>query len=77
MLTTNLDHARGRRGAGEQIGERTVSRLYEICGDPKPMYGEDQRLEATLRRRPSPRPTGSAASLAYGEARAGGRGFAS
>jgi DNA replication protein DnaC len=28
----------------EQIGERTVSRLYEMCGDPYPMYGDDQRL---------------------------------
>ena len=28
----------------EQIGDRTVSRLYEICGDPLPMFGDDQRL---------------------------------
>jgi DNA replication protein DnaC len=28
-----------------QIGDRTVSRLYELCGDPLPMYGEDRRLE--------------------------------
>jgi DNA replication protein DnaC len=29
-----------------QIGERTVSRLYEMCGDPLPMFGEDRRLES-------------------------------
>jgi DNA replication protein DnaC len=29
-----------------QIGERTVSRLYEMCGDPLPMFGDDRRLEA-------------------------------
>ena len=29
----------------EQIGERTVSRLYEMCGEPFPMFGDDQRLE--------------------------------
>ena len=28
-----------------QIGERTVSRLYEMCGDPLPMFGNDSRLE--------------------------------
>jgi DNA replication protein DnaC len=27
----------------EQIGPRTVSRLVEICGDPLPLFGEDQR----------------------------------
>ena len=25
----------------EQLGARTVSRLVEICGDPMPLYGED------------------------------------
>ena len=28
-----------------QIGDRTVSRLYEMCGDPLPMFGDDRRLE--------------------------------
>ena len=28
-----------------QIGDRTVSRLYEMCGDPLPMFGNDRRLE--------------------------------
>jgi DNA replication protein DnaC len=29
-----------------QIGDRTVSRLYEMCGDPLPMFGADRRLES-------------------------------
>jgi DNA replication protein DnaC len=28
-----------------QIGERTVSRIWEICGEPLPMHGHDRRLE--------------------------------
>jgi DNA replication protein DnaC len=27
----------------EQIGQRTVSRLVEICGDPLPLFGDDKR----------------------------------
>ena len=42
MLTTNLDDSELK----EQIGVRTVSRLYEMCGTPLPMFGEDRRLEA-------------------------------
>jgi DNA replication protein DnaC len=45
MVTTNLIKPEGDDGLVEQIGQRTVSRLYEICGDPKPMFGEDQRRE--------------------------------
>jgi DNA replication protein DnaC len=41
LVTTNLDDARLRA----QIGERTVSRLYEICGTPLGMFGHDQRVE--------------------------------
>jgi DNA replication protein DnaC len=40
LLTTNLD----REELVRQIGERTVSRIYEICGDPLPMWGEDNRI---------------------------------
>jgi DNA replication protein DnaC len=29
----------------ERLGERTVSRLVEICGDLIPLYGEDKRRE--------------------------------
>jgi DNA replication protein DnaC len=42
LFTTNLDDA-ALRG---QINDRTVSRLYEICGTPLPLHGHDQRLEA-------------------------------
>ena len=41
LLTTNLDH----EALTEQIGARTVSRLYEICGEPLPMWGDDHRLD--------------------------------
>jgi DNA replication protein DnaC len=41
VITTNLDHAELR----EQIGERTVSRLIEISGDPLPLYGHDRRKD--------------------------------
>ncbi len=39
VLTTNLSPDR----LVEQIGERTVSRLLELCGDPVPLFGSDQR----------------------------------
>jgi DNA replication protein DnaC len=40
VLTTNLD----REALIEQIGARTVSRIYEICGEPLPLRGEDHRV---------------------------------
>jgi DNA replication protein DnaC len=61
ILTTNLiDPSRQRpKGVAEdewdgradarlrdQIGDRTVSRLYEMCGDPLPVFGDDKRLES-------------------------------
>ena len=61
ILTTNLIKLDRRRPAHvpehewdarpdaelrSQIGERTVSRLYEMCGDPLPMFGADRRLES-------------------------------
>jgi len=45
LLTTNLVTLEGDRALREQIGDRTVSRLYEMCGDPKTMFGEDHRTE--------------------------------
>jgi DNA replication protein DnaC len=40
VLTTNLDH----KALAEQVGERIVSRLVEMCGDTVvPLYGEDRR----------------------------------
>ncbi len=41
VVTTNLDEA----ALKDQIGERTVSRLIEICGDPLPLFGTDRRVE--------------------------------
>ena len=41
VLTTNLQHDALR----DQIGERTVSRLVEMCGDPLPLFGEDRRMD--------------------------------
>lgn len=40
VLTTNLDPPKLR----EQIGERTVSRLVEMCGDQLKLDGSDQRV---------------------------------
>jgi DNA replication protein DnaC len=42
LVTTNLD----QQQLEEQIGSRTVSRLVEICGDPLPLFGPDQRVQA-------------------------------
>jgi DNA replication protein DnaC len=54
LLTTNLDDAALR----DQIGERTVSRLYEMCGTPLPMFGDDRRLEADFALPATPAPAG-------------------
>jgi len=61
MVTTNLDH----EALGEQIGERTVSRLIEICGDPLPLYGPDRRKDAGIEYPPEATPAGR--ELRYGE----------
>jgi DNA replication protein DnaC len=46
LLTTNLD----RQQLENQIGPRTVSRIYEICGgEPLPMWGDDHRLPQHMR----------------------------
>ncbi len=39
LVTTNLS----QEELEQQIGPRTVSRLIEICGDPLPLFGEDER----------------------------------
>lgn len=44
LVTTNLREEALR----EQIGQRTVSRLVEMCGDPLPLFGADQRMEPEL-----------------------------
>jgi DNA replication protein DnaC len=48
LVTSNAetDVDEGQRRLEEQIGPRTVSRLIEICGDPLPLFGPDQRVEA-------------------------------
>jgi DNA replication protein DnaC len=40
VVTTNLSESE----LEEQIGQRTVSRIVEMCGDPLPLYGEDRRI---------------------------------
>jgi DNA replication protein DnaC len=47
LLTTNLVTIDGDDALRAQIGDRTVSRLYELCGEPKTMFGDDHRLEST------------------------------
>jgi DNA replication protein DnaC len=66
LLTTNLVTPEGDHALCEQIGERTVSRIYEMCGDPKPMFGEDQRASLT---RPEPALAWDDGPPAYGEPR--------
>ena len=41
MITTNLSG----QALVDQIGQRTVSRLIEICGDSLPLFGHDRRIE--------------------------------
>jgi DNA replication protein DnaC len=40
VVTTNLEQTE----LEQQIGERVVSRLVEICGDPLPLFDDDRRL---------------------------------
>jgi DNA replication protein DnaC len=68
LLTTNLVTRDGDDALREQIGERTVSRIYEICGDAKPMFGPDRRLEAGFLR-PEPALAWDDEPPAYGEPR--------
>ncbi len=50
VITTNLDPDQ----LGEQIGQRTVSRIIEICGDPLPLFGHDRRREYRPAGQPGP-----------------------
>jgi DNA replication protein DnaC len=52
LVTTNLNEPE----LIEQIGERTVSRLLEMCGEPRVLFGEDNRsrYEAANEDLPSP-----------------------
>lgn len=40
LVTTNLPFEK----LEEQIGQRTASRIVEMCGDPVTLYGEDRRI---------------------------------
>jgi DNA replication protein DnaC len=42
LLTTNLTES----ALQDQLGSRTVSRIYEMCGMPLGMYGDDKRRGA-------------------------------
>ncbi len=49
LLTTNLaepgdDEEHPAPALRDQIGERTVSRIWEICGDPVKLFGADHRI---------------------------------
>jgi DNA replication protein DnaC len=59
LLTTNLRPDELR----EQIGERTVSRIIEMCGDPLMLCGTDQRISL-------PDPFADGGPLPYGAPRA-------
>jgi len=52
LLTTNLDDAQLR----VQIGDRTVSRIYEMCGNPLPLNGADNRRGDGIIAMPEPAP---------------------
>ena len=83
ILTTNLIEEDRRRPAHvpedewddrpdaelrKQIGDRTVSRLYEMCGDPLPMFGDDRRLESQWHL-PEPVPAAAAAPDPFDDTR--------
>ena len=72
ILTTNLIDREGDDGCEEQIGDRTVSRLYEMCGEPLPMFGADRRLEADWHL-PEPVPAAAAAPDPFDDTPLGGR----
>jgi DNA replication protein DnaC len=52
LVTTNLNEPE----LEEQIGERTVSRLLEMCGEPRALFGQDQRSRYDAAREDLPSP---------------------
>jgi DNA replication protein DnaC len=44
VVTTNLEE----HELESQIGERVVSRLVEMCGDPLPLFDEDRRMRVSV-----------------------------
>jgi DNA replication protein DnaC len=72
LVTTNLITLEGDAALREQIGDRTVSRLYEMCGEPMHMHLGDQRrvtYELPDVPEPSPAPAWDDEPPAYGEPR--------
>jgi DNA replication protein DnaC len=47
VLTTNQDERSLAQQLGDSIGERVLSRLVEMCGDPLPLFDEDRRLRVS------------------------------
>ena len=47
LLTTNLVTPTATTRCASRSATAPCRGCYEICGDPKPMFGEDQRLEAS------------------------------
>jgi DNA replication protein DnaC len=52
LVTTNLNEPE----LEEQIGERTVSRLLEMCGEPRALFGDDNRSRYDAAREDLPTP---------------------
>jgi DNA replication protein DnaC len=52
LVTTNLNEPE----LEEQIGERTVSRLLEMCGEPRVLFGQDNRSRYDAAREDLPSP---------------------
>jgi len=52
LVTTNLNEPE----LEEQIGERTVSRLLEMCGEPRVLFGDDHRSRYDAAREDLPSP---------------------
>jgi DNA replication protein DnaC len=62
ILTTVTEDGEGQTSAertvvsndaSEVVGQRIVSRLIEMCGDPLPLYGVDKRHELPVMARPA------------------------
>jgi DNA replication protein DnaC len=50
---TSVERRVASNDASEVVGQRIVSRLMEMCGDPLALYGEDKRHELPVMARPA------------------------
>lgn len=50
---TSVERRVASNDASEVVGQRIVSRLIEMCGDPLPLYGTDKRNEVPVMARPA------------------------